>query len=40
MLVAFLGLEEQPVENELQLLAVLAEYQAVDFTTVAQRPVP
>jgi len=33
---ACLGLQEQPVENELQLLAVLAEHQAVDFTAEAQ----
>lgn len=40
MLVAFLGLEEQPVENALHSLAVLAEHQAVDFTADAQISVP
>lgn len=40
MLLPFLRLQEQPVENELQLLAVLTEHQAVDFIADAQVSLP
>lgn len=40
MLLPFLRPQEQPVENELQLLAVLTEHQAVDFIADAQVSLP
>lgn len=37
---AFLGLQEQPVESKLQLLAVLAVHKATDFAADAKVSVP